>query len=67
MQYSVYNTTKEMDGVQLGIVNYAEKFSGFQFALVNYTVTMGKGLQIGVVNFIKNSKLPAMVIANAKF
>jgi len=67
LQDGVVNITRDMKGVQFGFVNYAEKFSGFQLALVNYTVVMEKGLQIGLVNIIKNSKLPVMVIVNARF
>ncbi|HOX21923.1 MAG TPA: hypothetical protein PLL10_00550 [Elusimicrobiales bacterium] len=66
LQYGCVNLTKDMKGVQLGFVNVADKFSGFQFALVNYTKVMEKGLQIGLVNVIKNSKLPIMVVANAR-
>ena len=66
LQYGCVNLTKDMKGVQLGFVNVADKFSGFQFALVNYTKVMEKGLQLGLVNIIKNSKLPVMVVANAR-
>ncbi|MDD5208453.1 MAG: hypothetical protein PHV36_03640 [Elusimicrobiales bacterium] len=67
IQWGALNMTKDMKGAQVGFVNYAEKFSGLQFGLVNYAAAMGKGLQLGLVNVIRNSTLPVMVIANARF
>jgi len=67
IQLGAANMTSEMTGAQLAFINYAETFTGFQLGLVNYVKTMQSGLQIGFVNIITNSKLPAMVIANAKF
>lgn len=67
MQWGALNMTKDMKGAQVGFVNYAEKFTGLQFGLVNYTAVMGRGLQLGFVNIIRNSTLPVMVIANGRF
>ena len=67
MQWGGVNMAKEMKGAQIGWINYAEKFTGFQLGFVNYAAVMSKGLQIGLVNIIKNSTLPVMVIVNARF
>ncbi|MCX5784984.1 MAG: hypothetical protein NTX59_04800 [Elusimicrobia bacterium] len=67
MQWGGVNMAKDMKGAQIGWVNYAEKFTGFQLGFVNYAENMSKGLQIGLVNIIKNSTLPVMVIVNARF
>ena len=48
------NITKgKFEGLQWGIVNYAGTISGVQIGLVNYAANMTKGLQIGLVNIIK--------------
>ena len=64
-------------GAQLGFANYAEKLEGVQFGFVNYTEQMDKGLQIGLVNIIRNNDkwfeefpdnvAPAMVLVNWRF
>lgn len=67
IQFGVGNIGKNMKGAQVGFVNYAEKLNGLQLGFINYTEVMSTGLQIGLVNIIRNSKLPIMVIANARF
>lgn len=51
MQASVVNIAKEVNGVQLGLVNCSEK----------------SGFQIGLVNYIKDSCVPFLPIINCKF
>ena len=70
----------EFIGCALGCVNYSESFTGFECGVVNvsYEATgcqLGlvnacdrmHGVQIGLINLICESKLPAMIIANASF
>ena len=55
------------EGLQWGLVNYANDMSGFQFGFVNYARTM-KGLQIGLVNIIKQGgQFPVFHIVNWSF
>jgi len=51
LQGSFYNEAKNVNGVQLGIIN----------------VTKGKGLQLGLVNFTDGGMLPWCVLFNYKF
>lgn len=67
IQFGLVNMTKDTTGAQLGAVNYAAKLNGFQLGFVNYVESMSKGLQIGLVNVIRNSKLPFMVFVNGRF
>ena len=46
--------------------NVSYEFTGYQLGLVNACDRM-HGVQIGLINLICESKLPAMVIANASF
>lgn len=60
-------TQGRCEGLQWGIVNYANDMSGLQFGLVNYAKTM-KGLQIGLVNIIKQGgQFPVFPIVNWSF
>ena len=67
-QDSAVNITQgDCEGLQLGIVNYANRMNGIQFGLVNYAVNM-KGLQIGLVNIIReNGAFPVFPIVNWSF
>lgn len=44
----------------------AKSVSGLQLGFLNMTENMN-GIQIGFLNFIKDGKLPVMIIANARF
>ena len=68
-QDNCVNITKEkFEGLQLGIVNYAGTVSGVQIGLVNYAANMSKGLQIGLVNIIKQGgQFPFFPIVNWAF
>jgi hypothetical protein len=55
------------EGLQWGVVNYANSANGFQLGLVNYARTL-KGLQIGLVNIIKQGgAFPFFPIINWSF
>ena len=60
------NITKgKFEGLQWGIVNYAGTVSGLQIGIVNYAANMTKGLQIGLVNIIKQGgQFPFFPIVN---
>ena len=69
VQLGAVNIADKLEGVQLGyFFNYAEHLTGLQLALVNYTNRIDRGLQIGLVNIIKNNGwLPVFVIVNGRF
>ena len=47
------NITKgNFEGLQTGIINYANNMNGVQFGFINYAVNMN-GIQIGLANIIK--------------
>jgi len=53
-QHSFVSVNKgNTKGLQLGMVNYATQMTGVQIGLVNYCTHMKKGLQIGLVNIIR--------------
>ena len=68
LQDNAVSITKgNFEGLQLGIVNYANQMNGVQFGLVNYAVNM-KGLQIGLVNIIRQGgTFPVFPIVNWAF
>jgi hypothetical protein len=53
------------EGLQWGLVNYAGTVNGVQIGLVNYAANMKKGLQIGLVNIIRQGgQFPFFPIVN---
>jgi len=55
-------------GFCLGLVNVTDQMKGFQLGLVNVTNSMVSGLQIGIVNIIKDKeKLPVLPLVNWRF
>ena len=60
------NITKgKFEGLQWGVVNYAGTISGVQIGIVNYATNMTKGLQIGLINIIKQGgQFPFFPIVN---
>ena len=61
-------THGKFEGLQWGIVNYAGTVSGVQIGLVNYAANMTKGLQIGLINVIKQGgQFPVFPIVNWAF
>ncbi len=68
LQNGLYTNAGGGSGVQLGFINTAQEFSGLQFGFVNITDVMTSGLQIGLINIIKNKeKLKFFPIVNWKF
>ena len=68
LQTGLYNGVATGNGFQWGWVNTADTFSGFQLGFVNITETMTSGLQIGLINIIKNKeKLKFFPIVNWRF
>ena len=60
-------TQGRCEGLQWGVVNYANDMSGLQLGFVNYAKTM-KGVQIGLVNIIKQGgQFPVFPIVNWSF
>jgi hypothetical protein len=65
--YFVNITQGDLQGFQMGIVNYAKSANGFQLGIVNYAERM-KGLQVGVVNIIRTGgAFPIFPIVNWSF
>lgn len=61
-------TNGKFKGLQLGFVNYTKNMSGVQFGIVNYAVYMNEGLQIGLINIIEeNGAFPFFPIVNWSF
>ena len=57
----------DFEGLQWGLVNYADYANGLQLGFVNYAATM-KGLQIGLVNIIgQGGQFPVFPIVNWSF
>ena len=68
LQWGGVNTTKEMKGFQYGVVNHAGTMRGFQLGFVNYAEVMDKGLQIGLINIIREGgKFPVFPVINWSF
>ena len=61
----LFNSAKDMDGLQASLVNVTEKMCGLQLGLVN--VSKKTGFQIGVVNYIKDGPVPFLPIINFAF
>ena len=70
-------TGGSMKGLQAGLVNYAGRLTGLQLGLVNYAEAADAGLQIGLLNIIRQNSdwfteapeqlAPAMVLVNWRF
>ncbi|MDA3799918.1 MAG: hypothetical protein PF692_12665 [Kiritimatiellae bacterium] len=67
MQWGVFNLCgTEFTGCQAGFYNYAPTCTGLQLGIVNTCSSM-RGVQIGLVNIIKENPLPFMPIINMRF
>jgi hypothetical protein len=75
---SVINCTDgTMSGFQSGFVNYAGRLTGLQLGFINYAVEAETGIQIGLINVIRQNQYwftglpdelaPAMVLVNWRF
>ena len=66
-----------MKGLQWGLVNYAGNVTGLQFGFVNFAEDGDAGVQVGIVNIIRENQrwftglpeelAPAMIIVNWRF
>jgi hypothetical protein len=66
-----------MKGLQTGAVNYAGTLTGLQLGFVNYAEGADAGVQVGVVNIIRQNTrwftelpeelAPAMIFVNWRF
>ena len=66
-----------MEGLQTGVVNYAGRLTGLQLGFVNYTEGADAGVQLGLINIIRENKVwfaelpdelaPAMIVVNWRF
>ncbi|MFC1714281.1 LA_2272 family surface repeat-containing protein [Candidatus Poribacteria bacterium] len=56
----------EIEGVQVGFVNYAKTLAGLQVGIVNYADYL-RGVQIGLCNIITKGKIPFLPIVNFNF
>lgn len=45
---------QRVEGIQLGLVNYADTLSGTQFGLINVTNNIERGTPIGLLNIVKD-------------
>jgi len=68
LKSGLVNLAQDMTGLQWGFYNQAETLSGLQLGFVNNARRVDSGLQIGLVNIIKeNGWFPVMVIVNGRF
>jgi len=61
----VFNSAKELKGLQFSIVNLVEKAWGLQLGLVN--CAKSGSFQIGLINYIEDSPIPVLPIINCRF
>ncbi len=61
----LFVTANKVEGIQFSIVNDAKKVYGLQLGLIN--LSEDAAFQIGLVNYIKNSKVPFLPILNVCF
>lgn len=67
-QTGLFNSAGDMKGFQYGFVNTSDQMNGVQLGVVNYTQRMTRGLQIGVVNIIsEGGKFPVFPVVNWSF
>ena len=70
-------TSGRFSGLQLSVFNYATQLNGVQLGFVNFSETVEKGLQIGLLNIMKNNVYwfgampeqvaPMMVLVNWRY
>ncbi len=61
----VLSKSKRVDGLQFSIVNSSEEVNGVQLGIVN--IAKNKSFQIGLINYIEDSTLPWMILINFRF
>lgn len=70
-------SSKKFTGLQWAAFNYAEKLHGLQLGLINFAETSDKGVQVGFINIMNETKkwfgnlpneiAPGMVFVNWRF
>ena len=70
-------TEGAMTGLQCGAVNYAGRLTGLQFGFLNYAEDADAGVQLGLINIIRENKVwfaelpdelaPGMIFVNWRF
>lgn len=67
-QTGLVNTSHETKGFQYGLVNHADMMNGVQLGIVNYARQMSRGLQVGFVNIItEGGRFPVFPVVNWSF
>ncbi|MFA6104755.1 MAG: hypothetical protein WCV67_19925 [Victivallaceae bacterium] len=76
---AITNISKDINGAQFSIVNFSKKLNGFQASAVNMAdggdgvqlgavnITNKRGIQFGLVNYIKDGWVPFLPILNISF
>ncbi len=64
-QFSIVNSSKKLNGFQASAVNMADGGDGVQLGAVN--ITNKRGIQFGLVNYIKDGWVPFLPILNISF
>lgn len=71
------HSSQKSSGLQLAVFNYAGKLHGLQLGFINVARTSDKGVQIGLINFMNQTKnwfsnfpnevAPGMIFVNWRF
>lgn len=64
-QFSIVNFSKKLNGFQASAVNMADGGNGVQLGAVN--ITDKRGIQFGLINYIKDGWIPFLPIFNISF
>jgi len=64
-QFSIVNSAQKVNGFQASAVNMADGGNGVQLGAVN--ITNKRGIQFGLINYIKDGWIPFMPIFNISF
>ena len=64
-QFSIVNSSKKLNGFQASAVNMADGGEGVQLGAVN--ITNKRGIQFGLINYIKDGWIPFMPLMNISF
>ncbi len=77
LAYVANYTSTNQSGLQIAAFNYAGRLHGLQLGFVNFADTSDKGVQIGLINIMKQTKnwfsnfpnevAPVMVLVNWRF
>lgn len=63
-QVAFANLSQDVDGLQVGLFNKTVNDQGMQFGIVNYSKKTTAGIQIGIINIMKNGFLPVFPFFN---